>query len=127
MVIDVNASSPTSSRPSFKADAFTLKIVVVILFGVSFMAILAYLRNGQRNLTEDIRRQELCYDELLNDLQAEKSRWHMCNTTPAISQKLAARGFTVGLPEASHVVYVEPLRGHRRGGAPRLTSAIASR
>lgn len=126
MVIDVNTSASPILRPRFRTDAITLKLIITLFVAVFFVAAYAYLRNGQRDLAEDIRRKEASYTALLRDLVAEKSRWNMCNTTPALSQKLAAHGFIATLPEASQVVYITPSHG-RRGFATHRTGSLASR
>lgn len=128
MVTTYSSARPRRAFP-IAIDAITLEIACVILLGVAVFSASAFLRNGQRNLTEDIRKKEIEKTSLLRDLQAERSLWHRSSNAAAIAERLADRGYVVGAPASDHIVYASPVHDRERGRIllPPATGAVASR
>ena len=129
MMVNTYSSTRTRRPHTIAIDTITVELVCVILLGVAVFSGSAFLRNGQRKLTDEIRHKEAEKAALLRDLQAERSLWHRCSNAAAIAQRLADRGYTVSAPDSDHIVYARPVRGSAPGRIllPPAAGAVASR
>lgn len=128
MIIVPETTVAPASRPAFKADALTVKLIVAILFGACFVSLSAFIKNDTRNLSEDIRRAENKNVRLRGDFVAERGQWTRCSHKQNLSDMLADRGISMGVPAAEQIVYVSPARDHHgeRVGI-QAPSSVASR
>ena len=127
-------SSFTETRvrrlPTFRADALTLKIAVAIVFGLLFVTSSSIIHNSQRNLTEDIRRNEEKRSELLKDLSIERTLLSRYDAPHVLDDLLLQNGITMAhLSESQQFVLQEaPRSGLHHEAAPlSKPSAVASR
>ena len=102
--------------------AVPIKAAVFIVLGVIFMVAYAITLNSRDSLYDDIAKQEIRQNELMDDLQREMAKWHNMKTPRNLERRLLGHGIAMTPPRSGQRI---AMSGTSASGNERGTSSYA--